>query len=517
MKNLLVVFSLVLMLFQSQVMAGDGKKKTKLELKQAQTLRGGEYKGQKVNKLIGDVIFVHKNTTMYCDSAFQFVGKNAMDAFGHVKMDNGKSQVYGDSLFYDSETGLAKIRGNVRVVDAKSTLTTKFLDYNTKEGKGVYYNGGQIVDKSGAVLKSQRGYFTSGTDTYVFKGNVEVTKEGDRIVSDTMLYKTTADKVFFYGPTYIYSDKNTLYAESGNYDIKKDEARFKKNAWIDSPDYILYGDSLFYRDKDKYGRAKYNVKIFSKKDSTEIYGQEAIRIGKKNSTKIFGDPYMVKRLSALDTLYLAADTLMAVDDTLKHNSDVRAFRNVRILKGEMQGVCDSLVFLEKDSIIFMYKNPIVWQQKNQITADTIRSHLANEGVDRVFADRNAFVVSFDTLQEYNQVKGKNLVAYFDLKSNIEKVTVKGNGECLYFVREKKKQENGFETRELVGMNKIQCSHMIVRFNQNDVTNMTFYSKPDAFFIPDQLIDGPDKRLSKFKWHEEKRPTKEDIIRRKKTI
>jgi len=59
--------------------------------------------------------------------------------------------------------------------------------------------------------------------------------------------------------------------------------------------------------------------------------------------------------------------------------------------------------------------------------------------------------------------------------------------------------------------------MIVRFNQNDVTNMTFYSKPDAFFIPDQLIDGPDKRLSKFKWHEEKRPTKEDIIRRKKTI
>ena len=59
--------------------------------------------------------------------------------------------------------------------------------------------------------------------------------------------------------------------------------------------------------------------------------------------------------------------------------------------------------------------------------------------------------------------------------------------------------------------------MVVRFDDNEVVNMTFYSKPDAFFIPGQLIESPDKRLSKFKWHDEKGPTKEDIVRRKKTI
>lgn len=490
------------------------QKRTKLELKNAERLVGGMHKGKKVNKVIGDVKFKHQGTFMYCDSAFQYIGSNSMDAFGHVRIVDKKTQLFGDSLFYSGDNNLAEVRGDVRVIDPKSKLTTNFLDYDTEEKVGYYYGGGKIVNEDGAVLTSKKGTLHGNSDLYIFKDSVVLIKNNDRIVSDTLHYYSKSGLTEFFGPTHVYNEGNILYAEEGIYNTKTEVADFEKNAWIDSDDYIMYGDSIHYVSEKSIGHAKYDVKIFSKKDSVIIIGEEAEYDGVNKISKVYGDPYMRKKLSLEDTLYLSADTLVAIEDTINNKSNVRAYNNVLIFKGEMQGKCDSLYFSETDSTLFMYNNPIVWQLENQITSDTIEAHMKDGGVDKIFAYKNAFVISKDTLEDFNQVKGRELTAYFsDSTSELLKVKVVGNGQSIYFAREDKVDEaTGEKTKELIGMNKIECSEMTVRFKESDVDNITFYEKPDARFFPFQLIEEPEKRLSRFKWHSSSRPTLLEVLR-----
>ncbi len=59
--------------------------------------------------------------------------------------------------------------------------------------------------------------------------------------------------------------------------------------------------------------------------------------------KVFGDPLLKKPLGQ-DTLYLRADTLISLDDSLEANKRLLAFHNVQIYKSDLQGKADSLVY-----------------------------------------------------------------------------------------------------------------------------------------------------------------------------
>jgi lipopolysaccharide assembly outer membrane protein LptD (OstA) len=67
-------------------------------------------------RLISNVIFRHRNTVMYCDSAYYYASENSLEAFKNVHINQGDSvQIYGDYLYYDGNTRLARIRKDVRM------------------------------------------------------------------------------------------------------------------------------------------------------------------------------------------------------------------------------------------------------------------------------------------------------------------------------------------------------------------------------------------------------------------
>ena len=75
--------------------------------------------------------------------------------------------------------------------------------------------------------------------------------------------------------------------------------------------------------------------------------------------------------------------------------------------------------------------------------------------------------------------------------------MKGNGESIYFALE--------GDTSLVGMNKVFCSDMTVRFVGKKVKTITFLKKPDAIFIPPHEILEPEKRLKGFRWRKAEEP------------
>lgn len=116
----------------------------------------------------------------------------------------------------------------------------------------------------------------------------------------------------------------------------------------------------------------------------------------------------------------------------------------------------------------------------------------------------SFVISIDTLINYNQIKGRKMLVNFTDSSRIEKVTVEGNGESIYFAIDEK--------NTVTGMNRVQCGKMNINFKKNKVSKIAFLAKPDGKFIPPKEIKMDDKELDGFRWRIAERPTKESIMK-----
>jgi hypothetical protein len=139
-----------------------------------------------------------------------------------------------------------------------------------------------------------------------------------------------------------------------------------------------------------------------------------------------------------------------------------------------------------------------------MTADSISMLIKNNTIDRIYMVANSFVVSQDTLINFNQVKGRRMTTFFKDKK-INHVVVDGNGETLYFALDEK-------TNKAMGMNKIICSNMIIRFKEGKVNNMSFYVKPDGNFIPPHELKVEDTKLKGFAWRIKEKPTREDVVK-----
>ena len=114
-----------------------------------------------------------------------------------------------------------------------------------------------------------------------------------------------------------------------------------------------------------------------------------------------------------DTLYLHADTLKATFDTTKNETkELFAYHNTRFYRKDIQGACDSLHYNFADSVISMYRLPVLWSDENQLTADTIQILTGKNSIKQIFMYSTAFIVSKDTTETYNQIRGKNMIGYF---------------------------------------------------------------------------------------------------------
>ena len=111
---------------------------------------------------------------------------------------------------------------------------------------------------------------------------------------------------------------------------------------------------------------------------------------------------------------------------------------------------------------------------------------------------DAFAITQDTVLNFNQVTGKNLIAYFK-DGKIHQINVKGNARTLYFPIDEKKNN------QLIGMNRADCSSIVVRFENGQFTSVTYQKKPDAKMTPPKDIKEVEKTLDGFEWRSELRP------------
>ncbi len=473
----------------------------------AKTLEGGRKDGVNFKKLIGDVKFTQKTTIIYCDSALAYDKKNSMEAFGHVRIEDMEDSVTitSNKLYYNGNGKVAELRGNVVYVDYSIQLYTDNLDYDLTNKSATSFKGGKIIDGIN-ILESIHGNYDTEGKMMIFNDSVKMTTPDYVLESNDLIYNLITKRAKIKGESKITTnDGKVLIAERGSeFDTQKNTSAFLIGE-VDTEKYFLKGDELFFNSQLGSYTAKGNVYVLSKEDEIVIIGDQAHFWQDKGIAKVFGDPLLKKPLSD-DTLYLRADTLVSINDSLEVNKRLLAYKNVKIYKTDLQGTSDSLAYFLSDSSITFYEDPILWNDGSQITADTIDIYVKNGTIDQLNTSANSFIISQDSTMNFNQIKGRNMVAHFVEKS-IDNVDVIGNGESIYFISD---EEN---TKAIMGMNRIVCSYMKILFANNQVDNIHFFgsSKPTGKIIPPHELKEDQKKLDGFDWRIEERPTKNQLL------
>jgi lipopolysaccharide export system protein LptA len=455
-------------------------------------------------KLIGNVALRQATTLVYCNLAILNETTNILEAYGKVKIIQADTvTITGDTAYYFGNERKAKINGRVRLDDKTVVITTNKLDYDLNSHVAYYNTNGKVVDKK-STLTSKEAYYNTVTKLVNFKTNVKVIDKEGNLTADSLRYNMLSKEAYFVAPTLIVNNKDTTYANTGSqYNTLTKISNLKGRSTVRTEDYVMTADTMIYDPPTEIGIANGNIVFVSKKDKAILTGDKGRYSKKTGYTRVFGHA-LLKNLMENDTLFINADTLVSIDNKETKVKKMYAYKKVQIYKSDMAGKCDSLSYNVSDSTIYFYQKPILWNNKNQSEADSINVLLKKNKIKLMNLKGKSFVVSVDTLINYNQIKGRKMQVMFTDSARMERVVVEGNGESIYYAIDEK--------NKVTGMNRVQCGKMNLNFAKSKVSRISFIGKPDGRFIPPKEIKPDDKELDGFRWRLNERPTKESIIK-----
>ena len=150
----------------------------------------------------------------------------------------------------------------------------------------------------------------------------------------------------------------------------------------------------------------------------------------------------------------------------------------------------------------MFESPILWSDEYQLTSDHIILRLKDNNIDLLEMQKNAFIISKDSLGLYNQIKGKDMTGYFK-RNELHKINVKGNGQAVYVIKDEKDK--------ITGINTISCSQMNIGISDKNINRISFQTLPNSIIFPIEELPNEWKRLEGFNERfNERISTKEDI-------
>jgi lipopolysaccharide export system protein LptA len=298
-------------------------------------------------------------------------------------------------------------------------------------------------------------------------------------------------------------DSATFVYNGGQYDTKSRRSDLAFGT-AETQEYKLEALGYQLDDVRKLYKLRGNVVMTSKKDDVIIYGQSADYYKSDGLSKVYDNAYLAKITDDNDTLFISADTLVSIESQEPGKKRLLAYHNVKIYKSDLQGVTDSLEYRIADSTIYFYRQPVLWNEGNQMTADSIRMLIKGKTIDRMFLNVNSFVINRDSLFNFNQIKGREMVVEFK-DASIYRVYVEGNGESIFYALDEK-------TAAMTGVNRIICSNITIRFKDGRVNNMSFYVQPEARFIPPHELRKDEETLPGFRWQETEKPIRRDVVK-----
>lgn len=484
---------------------GYAQRTTRVQILYADTYSYNAKLGKNIQRLIGHVRLKQDSTLFFSDSAYVNQKKRNFDAFSHVHIIvNDTLNLYGDRLHYEGRTRIAELFGNVILKDPKTTLYTDHLIYNRNTSIAHYDHGGRILSDSN-VLRSYLGYYNTKSRIFHFRRQVVLNSKDDVLRSDTLIYNTNNSIAYIRGKAQIQGKQSTIFCSNGWFDTQNHNSKLFDRPVIHYQSRSLIADSVIYSDDANHGKAYGNIRIVDTAKMVVVEG------GISQMWNKTGISYVTDRAMAIsydqqqDSLFMHADTLWLYLDKHKNTKKMLAYHQVRFFRQDLQGTCDSLAYTMKDSTMRMYIKPVIWSGANQLTSDTISLVIKNGEMDTMTMASNAFIISQDSTQMFNQIKGRTMIGYFR-RNRIFKMRVDGNAQSIYWLRN--------DSKQLIGLNKAEASNMIIKIKNNKIVGIDYLDKPSETLYPPAKSKDKTSILDGFNWLNYLRPASKQSIFKK---
>ncbi len=445
---------------------------------QVTSKRGLYHAGSQKVVFKDSVIVLHPKFDLAADSMTYLAGQKRVLFTGPTNIYTKSAKIYCEGGFYDLPTETAEFNKNAQYAGQQKTATADTIRYFSKLGEVIMSGHVNVTETDRTITGNTLRYFERTGETW--------------ITGEPAIYKDSTRSIV--GPEIFYNEKTNQLTTKGKSEISDGEQRIKM-------------DEFNYNELTGLSEAIGNVEW---RDTVRNLGIRSERMEYSKSTGYvlaYGTGRsMFFTVVDGDTLYITADTLnmwSVMDSTMMDSMGhadtirmIRAYHDVRLLKSNLQGLADSLVYHGRDSIFNFFGDPVLWSDTTQFSADTIYMQMKNSQVDEIILQRRALILSEILQTYYDQIKGKTIVAHFD-SSAIEEMVVTGNAESIYYTRDDKSA--------FIGVNKTICSKMYFTFDNGEIHFLKYYGDNTSNLLPMGDANHSTLRLEGFNWRNEERP------------
>lgn len=338
--------------------------------------------GERIRKIynarmsLGDV-------DMVCDSAWQFLNKNELQAFGNIQIDTSTENIWADTLYYYTNQDLSKLRGRVIIKQDSTLLFGEKVNYNFLTKVAYFEEGIRLEDDEG-ILTALQGTYFQNQDSAIFRNHVQISDSAQ-------------------------------YAE---------------------------GDSLFINRKREYLQLHSNVFVIDSTNNGLLTGDylEADSTGRRY---VLGNGYL-RNIEAdstsSDTTHIYAQELLMIEND--STSTISGYREVSVWSINFSSLSDSLFYNGEIELFELDGTPKAWHKNIQLSGPFISVQMDSSEVKELRSFVGAFAVQEDSLTgRLHQLKGDSLFAYFD-SGSVSEIVMYPNSEILYHTKNDANEPDG---------------------------------------------------------------------------
>ncbi len=482
------------------------------------------YQGNdRIADLFGDVRLDNKGQRLFTEHLKYNLKTKKAEYFTRSLLTNDTTYLESNRGTYFVETDEAFFRDSVIVIDTAFVMRTDSVDFSTATGM-LTFIAPTLITQDDSRIYCERGFYDTNQGYAEFLQNAEYVKENQQATADVIIYDGKTKEVTLKGNARFIEEDKVATANTIRYEEDTQLTYLEGNAKYSDAEKEIVGDRIRYDSEaetfDTEGRSTIvdgNQVLVA--DTVNYVGElgiatgnviwtdtvdqitiESERIDYNKETDYVkasgGRPLLISVVDD-DTLFMRSDTLISLMENEADSArTLVGYKNVRIFKSNLQAVCDSLVYQTKDSLFSFYQNPIIWSDTSQFYADTVLMQMKNEEIDKIYLNNNAYIINSPDEIYFNQIRGKNMTAYFK-NDELQKMRVIGNAESIYYIID---EEDAY-----TGVNKCVCSSMLINFGDNEINDIFFYTNPTSNLYPMRKADHNALKVAGFRWDGQRRP------------
>ena len=467
------------------------------------------------------VFYFDNNVNMYTDSVYiktrslaYHTDYDFAEFFGGLDAWKGKNMLSSETGSYDRVNDRFFFRNDVHLMSDTQEGWSDSLYFDRSRNDLEMYGNVQVMDSTRNVAAlSERLFYVDSLSQVTLERNATVIAETDQGGKRDTVYMGSDRMVYHTVPKCDINGNIVMMAEKRLEDMTVDAVSSYRARSSESPE----SDSGNARDVLPAEEVEVDKPLIQENaaeapvDSLKIDRDSLAPLVEEMDTLTVQVP-----LQQIDSVALAEqkriDSIAArerfVADSLKKRDTTEigfltATGHIRVFKSDMQARCDSLEYCDLDSLARMFISPIVWNEGNrQYTSDSLTISVKNQRMDKASLMSNAFIIIQEDSICFDQIKGAEILAYFDSTTVLERFDALGGSSALFYLRE----NDAFAT-----VNKVEARMISANFVDGEIDRIFYFDNPKNDAYPVVQLPPEEKEMKGFHWQPESRPRgKEDI-------